>query len=70
MKVGETPNLTGESVGETHEVLEHTETHPPGNQHLKQHNPLEGREGSDKKWGKSQRNGIVPSLTPPTQTTP
>ena len=26
---GETPSLTGESVGETHRVLEHTQTHPP-----------------------------------------
>ena len=36
--VGETPSLTGESVGETHRVLEHTQTHPPGNQHEK--NPI------------------------------
>ena len=26
---GETPSLTGEFVGETHRVLEHTQTHPP-----------------------------------------
>ena len=26
--VGETPSLTGEVVGETHRVLEHTQTHP------------------------------------------
>ena len=32
---GETPSLTGEFVGETHRVLEHTQTHPPGNQHQK-----------------------------------
>ena len=31
----ETPSLTGEFVGETHRVLEHTQTHPPGNQHQK-----------------------------------
>ena len=32
---GETPSLTGESVRETHRVLEHTQTHPPRNQHQK-----------------------------------
>ena len=32
---GETPSLTGELIGETHRVLEHTQTHPPGNQHQK-----------------------------------
>ena len=32
---GETPSLTGELVGETHRVLEHTQTHLPGNQHQK-----------------------------------
>ena len=32
---GETPSLTGEFIGETHRVLEHTQTHPPGNQHQK-----------------------------------
>ena len=30
---GETPRLTGEFVGKTHRVLEHTQTYPPGNQH-------------------------------------
>ena len=30
---GETPSLTGELVGETHRVLERTQTRPPGNQH-------------------------------------
>ena len=33
--VGETPSLTGESVGETHRVLEYTQTHLPRNQHQK-----------------------------------
>ena len=32
---GESPSLTGEFIGETHRVLEHTQTHPPGNQHQK-----------------------------------
>ena len=50
--VGETLSLTGESVGETHRVLEHTQAHPPANQHLmKGHNPLVGSEGSEGKWG-------------------
>ena len=31
--VGETPSLTGEFTGETHRVLECTQTHPPRNQH-------------------------------------
>ena len=33
--VEETPSLTGEFVGETHRVLECTQTHPPSNQHQK-----------------------------------
>ena len=33
--VGEMPSPTGEFVGETHRVLECTQTHPPGNQHQK-----------------------------------
>ena len=32
---GETPSLTGEFTGETHRVLECTQTHPPRNQHQK-----------------------------------
>ena len=33
MAPGETPSLTGESIGEAHRVLERTQTHPYGNQH-------------------------------------
>ena len=33
MAAGETPSLTGEFTGETHGVLECTQTHPPQNQH-------------------------------------
>ena len=33
--VGETPSLTGEFIGEIHKVLEHTQNHPPRNQHQK-----------------------------------
>ena len=32
---GETPSLTGEFIGETHRVLECTQTEPTGNQHQK-----------------------------------
>ena len=32
---GETPSLTEEFVGQTHRVLEHTQTHQPRNQHQK-----------------------------------
>ena len=32
---GETPGLTGQFIGETHRVLECTQTHPPRNQHWK-----------------------------------
>ena len=32
---GEIPSLTGEIVGETHRVLEHTQIHLPRNQHQK-----------------------------------
>ena len=32
---GETPSLTGEFIGETHKVLECSNTHPPGNQYQK-----------------------------------
>ena len=33
--VGETPSLTGKFIGETHRILECTQTHTPGNQHQK-----------------------------------
>ena len=33
--VGETPSFTGEFIGETHRVLECTQTHPHRNQHQK-----------------------------------
>ena len=68
--VGETPSLTGEFVGETHRVLECTQTHPPRNQHLKRHNLLVGSRGADRKHGKNGASGIVPSLNPSPQTAP
>ena len=63
MGEGETPCLT-QIAGETHRVLELTQIHPPGNQHLKGHNQLVGSKGSDGKWGESQASGIIPSLIP------
>ena len=33
--VGETPKITGKFIGETHRVLECTQTHPLGNLHQK-----------------------------------
>ena len=35
MAAEETPSLTAESIGETHRVLECTQSHPPGNKHRK-----------------------------------
>ena len=64
-ETGETPSLTRESFGEAHGVLEHTQTHLHGNQHLKGHNLLVGSKRSGIKWGKSRENGIVPSWNPP-----
>ena len=67
-KVGETPNLTGEFVGEAHGILEGTQTHPPGNQHLKGHNPLVRVKGSDGKWGWSRAMEWHCSLSDPSPT--
>ena len=58
---GETPTLTGESIGEAHRVLEYTQTYPSGNQHMKGHSLLVGSEGNDSKWGECQVSSIVPS---------
>ena len=69
-EAGETPSLIGESVGEAHGVLECTQAHIPGNQHLKGHNPLVRSEGNDGKWGESQASNIFPSLASPPQAAP
>ena len=64
--VGETPSLTGESVGEAHGVLERTQTHPPANWDLKGTTCLwEVREVMGDGARAEQAGGIVPSLTPP-----
>ena len=44
VEVGETPSLTGLSVREAHRILESTQAHLHGNQHLKGHNLLVGSE--------------------------
>ena len=51
--VGETPSLSGESIGDAHGILECTQAQPPRNQYLKVHYPLVGSEGSGGKWGES-----------------
>ena len=61
---GETPSLTGESIGEAPGVLEHTQAHPPGNQYLKGHNLLVASEGSDRKWGESRASWTAALFSP------
>ena len=67
---GETPSLTGEFAGEIHRVLEHIQTHPPGNQHQK--DPIclgvEGEVTESQQVAESRASGIVPSWTPPPMT--
>ena len=66
----ETPSLTGEFVGETHGVLEHTQTHPPGNHH--QRSPVflwVVGEVSESRV-RAKQAALVPSLTPPPHTVP
>ena len=64
---GETPSLTGEVVGETHRVPEHTQAHPLGNQHQKGPLCLWVVEGVTENW-QSGAIVIAPSQTPPTHT--
>ena len=67
--VGETPSLTGESIGETHRVLERMQTHPLGNQHQK--GPIclwVAREVTESH--SRGASGIVPSHTPPPHKAP
>ena len=55
MAAGETFSLTGKFLGETHRVLNCTQTYLPANQQVllgKGQNLLVGREGSDGKWDK------------------
>ena len=68
--VGETPSLTGEFVGETHMVLECTQTHPPRESAPQGPNLLVGSRGSDWKPAESPASGIVPFQTPPHNAAP
>ena len=68
--VGETPSLTGEFVGETHRVLECTQTHPPGNQHQKGPICLWVVGEVTKSSTKTQASSTVPSQTPLPHTVP
>ena len=67
VKAGKTLSLTGKSVGEAHGVLECTQAHPLGNQHLKRHNLMwEVREVTES----GMRGEQVLSLTLPLQKAP
>ena len=58
--VGETPSLTGEFAGKTLRVLEHTQTHPPGNQHQKGPICLWVAEEVTESWLKAQQAALFP----------
>ena len=58
--VGETPSLTGKFVGETHRVLEHTQAHPPGNQHQKTQICLWGAGEMTKSWLRAEQAALLP----------
>ena len=58
--MGETPNLTGEFVGETHGVLEHTQTHPPRNQHQKGPICLWVAEEVTESWQRDKQLALFP----------
>ena len=61
---GKTPSLTGEVIGETKRVLEHTQANRPGNQH--QQGPLCLWVAEEvTKQAESWASAIAPSRTPP-----
>ena len=62
--VGETPDLTGEFIGETHRGLERAQPHPLGKHHQKGPNGLWVVEGVTENW-QSGASAIAPSWTPP-----
>ena len=57
---GETPSLTGELVGETHMVLEHTQTHPLGKQHQRGPVGLWVVEGVTEIWQRGEQAPLFP----------
>ena len=58
--VGETPRLTGELAGETHRVLERTQTHPPWNQHQKGPICLWVAGEVTKNWQRAEQAALFP----------
>ena len=64
---GETPSFTGEFAGETHRVLECTQTHPPRNQHQRGPIWLWVAEGVIE-VRQSGASATAPSWTPPPHT--
>ena len=67
---GETPHITGESVGKAHGVLECIQTCPPANKHPKGHNPLVRSKGNDGKWSSvSKQQCSLSDPSPPDSTT-
>ena len=63
---GETPSLTGEFIGETHRVLERTQTHPPGNQHQKGPICLWVVEEVTESWQRPEQVALFPLRPLPT----
>ena len=63
--VGETSSLTGEFIGETHRVLEHTQNHPSRNQHQKGPICLWVLEEVTKTQLKAEQAPLFPLRTPP-----
>ena len=59
-----TPRLTGEFIGKTHRVLEHTQTHPPGNQHWKGTIWLWVAGEVTENWQRARASAPVTSQTP------
>ena len=58
--MGETPSLTGEFFGETPRVLEHTQTHPPRNQHQKGMICLWVSEEVTENWPRAEQAALFP----------
>ena len=58
--VGDTPSLTGEFIGETHKVLECTQTHTPRNQHQKGPICLWVVAGGTESWQRAEQAALFP----------
>ena len=66
MELGETPSLTGEFIGETHRVLECTQTYPPWNQHQKGPICLWIVEEVTESWWRAKKEALFPLGPSPT----